>query len=98
MTFAQNPWLFAVFVFGNIIGPGMGMFFVIANALTGGRARGLDQAELAERIGVGRLWVNQVERGNRGRVWVWCCGLWRVWGLILKLPLKKLAKLLIRLL
>jgi HTH-type transcriptional regulator / antitoxin HipB len=30
------------------------------------RALGLDQAELAERIGVGRLWVNQVERGKPG--------------------------------
>jgi HTH-type transcriptional regulator/antitoxin HipB len=30
------------------------------------RALGLDQAELAERIGVSRLWVNQVERGKPG--------------------------------
>ncbi len=30
------------------------------------RSLGLDQAELAERIGVGRLWVNQVERGKPG--------------------------------
>jgi HTH-type transcriptional regulator / antitoxin HipB len=30
------------------------------------RALGLDQAELAERIGVGRLWVNQVEGGKPG--------------------------------
>jgi HTH-type transcriptional regulator / antitoxin HipB len=30
------------------------------------RALGIDQAELAERIGVGRLWVNQVERGKPG--------------------------------
>jgi y4mF family transcriptional regulator len=30
------------------------------------RELGLDQAELAERIGVGRLWVNQVERGKPG--------------------------------
>jgi HTH-type transcriptional regulator / antitoxin HipB len=30
------------------------------------RALGLDQAELAERIGVKRLWVNQVERGKPG--------------------------------
>lgn len=30
------------------------------------RALGLDQAELADRIGVGRLWVNQVERGKPG--------------------------------
>jgi threonine/homoserine/homoserine lactone efflux protein len=41
MTYAQNLWLFAVLVFGIIIVPGMDMFFVIANALTGGRARGL---------------------------------------------------------
>ncbi len=30
------------------------------------RAEGLDQAELADRIGVGRLWVTQVERGKSG--------------------------------
>jgi HTH-type transcriptional regulator / antitoxin HipB len=30
------------------------------------RALGFDQAELAARIGVGRLWVNQVERGKPG--------------------------------
>jgi HTH-type transcriptional regulator / antitoxin HipB len=30
------------------------------------RVLGLDQAELATRIGVGRLWVNQVERGKPG--------------------------------
>jgi HTH-type transcriptional regulator / antitoxin HipB len=30
------------------------------------RALGLDQAELAERMGVSRLWVNQVERGKPG--------------------------------
>lgn len=30
------------------------------------RALGLDQAELAERIGVKRLWVNQVEGGKHG--------------------------------
>ena len=41
MTYAQNLWIFAVLVFGIIIVPGMDMFFVIANALTGGRARGL---------------------------------------------------------
>jgi threonine/homoserine/homoserine lactone efflux protein len=37
----QNLWIFAALVFGIIIVPGMDMFFVIANALTGGRARGL---------------------------------------------------------
>jgi threonine/homoserine/homoserine lactone efflux protein len=41
MTFTQNLWVFAVLVFGIIAVPGMDMFFVIANALTGGRARGL---------------------------------------------------------
>lgn len=30
------------------------------------KALGLDQADLADRIGVGRLWVNQVERGKPG--------------------------------
>lgn len=30
------------------------------------RALDLDQAELAERIGVSRLWVNQAERGKQG--------------------------------
>jgi HTH-type transcriptional regulator / antitoxin HipB len=30
------------------------------------QALGLDQAALAEHIGVGRLWVNQVERGKPG--------------------------------
>jgi threonine/homoserine/homoserine lactone efflux protein len=41
MTYAQNLWLFAVLVFGIIIVPGMDMFFVIANSLTGGRRLGL---------------------------------------------------------
>jgi HTH-type transcriptional regulator / antitoxin HipB len=30
------------------------------------RAFGIDQAELAQRVGVSRLWVNQVERGKSG--------------------------------
>ncbi len=30
------------------------------------RVLALDQAELAEQIGVSRLWVNQVERGKSG--------------------------------
>ncbi len=30
------------------------------------RALGLDQAELADKVGVSRLWVNQVERGKPG--------------------------------
>ncbi len=41
MSYTQNLWIFAVLVFGIIIVPGMDMFFVIANALTGGRSRGL---------------------------------------------------------
>jgi threonine/homoserine/homoserine lactone efflux protein len=41
MTYAQNLWIFSLLLFGIIIVPGMDMFFVIANALTGGRARGL---------------------------------------------------------
>lgn len=41
MTYAHNLWIFSVLLFGIIIVPGMDMFFVIANALTGGRARGL---------------------------------------------------------
>jgi threonine/homoserine/homoserine lactone efflux protein len=41
MNYAQNLWIFSLLLFGIIIVPGMDMFFVIANALTGGRARGL---------------------------------------------------------
>lgn len=41
MTYAYNIWVFSILLFGIIIVPGMDMFFVIANALTGGRARGL---------------------------------------------------------
>ncbi len=41
MSYAQNLWIFSLLLFGIIIVPGMDMFFVIANALTGGRARGL---------------------------------------------------------
>jgi threonine/homoserine/homoserine lactone efflux protein len=41
MTYFSNLWLFAILVAGIIIVPGMDMFFVIANALTGGRSRGL---------------------------------------------------------
>ena len=41
MTYTQSLWIFSVLLFGIIIVPGMDMFFVIANALTGGRARGL---------------------------------------------------------
>ncbi len=41
MTYSQNLWIFFILVFGIIAVPGMDMFFVIANALTGGRARGM---------------------------------------------------------
>lgn len=41
MTYAQNLWIFFVLLFGIIIVPGMDMFFVMTNSLTGGRARGL---------------------------------------------------------
>jgi threonine/homoserine/homoserine lactone efflux protein len=41
MTYTANLWLFFVLLFGIIIVPGMDMFFVIANSLTGGRMRGL---------------------------------------------------------
>ncbi len=41
MTYAQNLWLYFVLLSGIIIVPGMDMFFVIANSLTGGRAAGL---------------------------------------------------------
>ena len=41
MTYAHNFWLFWVLLFGIIIVPGMDMFFVIANSLTGGRRAGL---------------------------------------------------------
>ena len=41
MTYAHNFWLYWVLLFGIIIVPGMDMFFVIANSLTGGRRAGL---------------------------------------------------------
>jgi threonine/homoserine/homoserine lactone efflux protein len=41
MTYAQNLWIYFALLFGIIIVPGMDMFFVMANALTGGRSRGL---------------------------------------------------------
>jgi len=41
MTYAENLWLFLTLLFGIIIVPGMDMLFVLANALTGGRAAGL---------------------------------------------------------
>jgi threonine/homoserine/homoserine lactone efflux protein len=41
MNYSDNLWLYFVLLFGIIIVPGMDMLFVLANALTGGRARGL---------------------------------------------------------
>ncbi|WP_104667708.1 LysE family translocator [Ensifer adhaerens] len=41
MTYTENLWLFFTLLFGIIIVPGMDMVFVLANALTGGRASGL---------------------------------------------------------
>jgi threonine/homoserine/homoserine lactone efflux protein len=40
MSYSYTLWIYFILVFGIIIVPGMDMFFVIANALTGGRARG----------------------------------------------------------
>ena len=41
MTYAQNLWIYFILLFGIIIVPGMDMFFVMANSLIGGRARGM---------------------------------------------------------
>ncbi|MDQ0319546.1 threonine/homoserine/homoserine lactone efflux protein [Pararhizobium capsulatum DSM 1112] len=41
MSYSENLWLFFTLLFGIIIVPGMDMVFVMANALTGGRASGL---------------------------------------------------------
>jgi len=41
MTYAQTLWLYTVLLFGIIIVPGMDMFFVMANGLSGGKSRGL---------------------------------------------------------
>ncbi|TPM39983.1 LysE family translocator [Mesorhizobium sp. B2-3-4] len=41
MSYAENLWLFFLLLFGIIAVPGMDMLFVLANALTGGRDRGL---------------------------------------------------------
>lgn len=41
MDYSQALWLYLVLLFGIIIVPGMDMFFVLANALTGGRRAGL---------------------------------------------------------
>jgi len=53
MSYAQNVWLYTVLLFGIIVVPGMDMFFVIANALTGGRAAGI-AAMLG--INLGAVW------------------------------------------
>ncbi len=41
MTYGENLWLFSTLLFGIIVLPGMDMMFVLANALTRGRAAGL---------------------------------------------------------
>ncbi len=41
MGYAENLWLFFILLAGIIVVPGMDMIFVLANALTGGRDRGL---------------------------------------------------------
>lgn len=41
MDYAQSLWLFSILLFGIIAVPGMDMFFVLANALTGGRKAGM---------------------------------------------------------
>ncbi|HWV22048.1 MAG TPA: LysE family translocator [Devosia sp.] len=41
MDYAQALWLYTLLVFGIIVVPGMDMFYILANALTGGRRLGL---------------------------------------------------------
>lgn len=41
MDYAQALWLYTILVFGIILVPGMDMFYILANALTGGRRLGL---------------------------------------------------------
>ena len=41
MSYAQTLWLYTVLLFDIIIVPGMDMFFVMANGLSGGKSRGL---------------------------------------------------------
>lgn len=41
MTYGENLWLYFTLLFGIIVVPGMDMIFVLANALTRGRAAGL---------------------------------------------------------
>jgi len=40
MDYAQALWLYTILVFGIIVVPGMDMFYILANALTGGRSMG----------------------------------------------------------
>lgn len=40
MDYAQALWLYTILVFGIIVVPGMDMFYILANALTGGRRLG----------------------------------------------------------
>ena len=41
MEYGQALWIYLILLFGIIVVPGMDMFFVIANALTGGRRSGM---------------------------------------------------------
>lgn len=41
MDYTQALWLYTILVFGIIVVPGMDMFFVLANALTGGGSLGM---------------------------------------------------------
>lgn len=41
MDYTQALWLYTILVFGIIVVPGMDMFFVLANALTGGQGLGM---------------------------------------------------------
>ena len=41
MTYPEALWIFFILLAGIIIVPGMDMLFVLANSLTGGRARGM---------------------------------------------------------
>ena len=41
MDYGQALWIYLVLVFGIIVVPGVDMFFVLADALTGGRRLGI---------------------------------------------------------
>ena len=43
MDYGQALWIYLVLVFGIIVVPGVDMFFVLADALTGGRRLGMAQ-------------------------------------------------------